>query len=222
MTALEGAFNTRTINEAVYRRLRAYIVEGGIPLGSRLDERTLAARMGVSRTPVRDAIAKLAFEGIVAYRPHAGSFVRDLTPREVDDLYAVRQELEGLAVRLAVANRTPEFLAALTQAVDGCQAALRDHDLAAFAEDDRRMHELFVLQARNEWLTDCLSRVGTLIQLARNLANRHPGLPETTDEERHDLLRAVRDGDADRASEFMKTHIESVRAAVVSELGTGG
>lgn len=218
MTALEGIDDSRTVNETVYRRLREFILAGGVPIGARLDERALSEQLGVSRTPVRDAIAKLGSEGIVDYRPHQGSFVRRLTVKEVNDLYVLRQELEGLAVRLAMSRSSAEFLAELREIVDGSEAALAARDLVAFAEHDRRMHVLFAAHADNAALSEMLSRIDSLIRMARNLANQHPGLPETTDEERHVLLRAVQDADVEGAVESMRQHIDSVRVALVEEL----
>lgn len=218
MTALEGIDDSRTVNETVYRRLREFILSGGVPIGARLDERALSEQLAVSRTPVRDAIAKLASEGIVDYRPHQGSFVRRLTVKEVNDLYVLRQELEGLAVRLAMARSSPAFVEELRAVVAGSEAALAARDLVAFAAHDHRMHVLFATHADNAALADVLSRIDSLIRMARNLANQHPGLPETTDEERHALLRAVQRDDVDAAVLSMRQHIDSVRVALVEEL----
>lgn len=218
MTALEGIDDSRTMNETVYRRLREFILAGGVPIGARLDERILSKQLAVSRTPVRDAIAKLASEGIVDYRPHQGSFVRRLSVKEVNDLYVLRQELEGLAVRLAMSRSTPAFIAELRGIVEGSESALAARDLVAFAEHDRRMHVLFASHADNASLSEMLARIDALIRVARNLANQHPGLPETTDEERHVLLQAVQDADVAAAEQSMRQHIDSVRAALVEEL----
>jgi len=218
MSALEGLDDSRTVNETVYRRIREFVLAGGVPIGARLDERALSEQLAVSRTPVRDAIAKLASEGLVDYRPHQGSFVRRLTVKEVNDLYVLRQELEGLAVRLAMTHATPAFVAELREIVEGSEEALSRRDLVAFAAHDHRMHELFASRSQNAALVDVLARIDSLIRMARNLANQHPGLPETTDQERHVLLRAVEESDVEAAVKSMRQHIESVRIALIEEL----
>jgi DNA-binding GntR family transcriptional regulator len=210
--------DARTVNETVYARLRDHILAGGAAIGQRLDERELSKQLGVSRTPVREAIGKLAADGIVDYRPHQGSFVRRLTVKEVQDLYTVRIELETLAVRLSMGKFGSGFLDTLSEIVDGTEAAMLASDLVEFARQDQRMHALFVDAADNSALADSLGRIENLIQMARNLANQRPGLPEATDVQRHALLDAFRQGDTEKAVAAMRSHIESVSAAIVAAL----
>jgi DNA-binding GntR family transcriptional regulator len=214
----DKGLEARTVNETVYIRLRDHILAGGAAIGQRLDEREVSNQLGVSRTPVREAISKLAADGIVEYRPHQGNYVRRLTVKEVTDLYVVRIELEALAVRLSMEKLDTEFLHTLSEIVDATQAAMLAGDLVEFARQDRQMHALLVRTADNSALTDYLGRIEHLIQMARNLANQRPGFPETTDEQRHALLDAFKRGDTGKAVDAMRRHIESVREAIVAEL----
>ena len=89
----------KTLHERVYEALLGLIGAGALAPGDQLDEQALAARLGVSRTPLRAAIARLAQEGLVVTLPYRGSFVRRFTVEEIDGLYEVRAALEGLAAR---------------------------------------------------------------------------------------------------------------------------
>lgn len=210
--------DVRTINQTVYSRLLDHILAGGVPIGQRLDERELSQQLGVSRTPVREAISKLAVDGIVDYRPRQGSFLRRLTVKEVNDLYVVRIQLETLAVQLSMDKVDDNFLSTLREIVGASEAALVSGDLTEFAREDRRMHALIIGTADNSVLTDALGRIENLIQIARNVANQRPGFAEVTHVQRHALLDAFVHRDVDQAIDAMRVHIDSVRKAIVAQL----
>lgn len=212
--------DVRTVNQTVYSRLLDHILAGGVPIGQRLDERELSKQLGVSRTPVREAIGKLAADGIVDYRPHQGSYVRRLTVKEISDLYVVRIQLETLAVRLSMDKVDDRFQRTLREIVDASEVAMLTGDLTEFARQDRRMHALIVDTADNFALAEALGRIENLIQIARNLANQWPGFPAASDVHRHALLDAYARRDTERAVEVMHVHIDSVRGAIVSQLGS--
>lgn len=208
----------RTVNQLAHERLSALIFAGVLSSGERLDERLLAERMGISRTPLREAIGQLANAGIVEHRPYQGNFVRTFTRKQVHDLYEVRIALEVLAVRLAASNLPGDGLAELADTVTRCRRALDENDIEAFEETDRDFHATILKFARNETLADSLKRLGLHIQLVRHLANREPDLPEHTMHEREAIVAAFERGDTDAAVETMKAHIRGVQDAVVSQL----
>jgi DNA-binding GntR family transcriptional regulator len=209
---------TRTVNQAVHDRLREHILAGGVSSGARLDERLLSQQLGVSRTPVRDAIGKLASEGIVDYRPHQGAFVRELTVKEVNDLYIVRISLETLAARLAIQNVTDSDVEMIRETIEASEQALAAGDLAEFGRHDHRMHALIVELSDNAALRATLDRVDSLIQIARNLANQVPGFAQETDHQRLELLGAFERRDEAAAVDALRIHIESVQRTLVSQL----
>jgi DNA-binding GntR family transcriptional regulator len=216
---LDGRIGSRTLHESVYKRLREFILEGDVTPGERLDERHLSAALEVSRTPIRDAIGRLAAEGLIDYRPHQGNFVKVLTAREFDELYVVREELECLAVKLASARVTPDFLDLFEKTVRDSERALEEGDLAGFGHADQRMHQLIMETAGNAALAASLERIETLTRLGRKLANRHPEVPDVTSRQRRALLRAFQESDVDAAVLAMRDHIETVRLALAETLG---
>ena len=207
-----------TLKERVYYTLRDLIVTGGIPAGSQLDERELAERLQISRTPLREAISTLAREGVIEYRPYKGSFVRTFSAKDVRDLYEVRKALEALAVRLAVANLTEAGVEILLDVLREVQDAIDDNDLERLSEADQRFHATIAKLSGNHTLVDQLDRLGLQVQVVRSIANRAPGVVERTIGERQRILKAITRRDADRAVQLMEHHIEGVCAAVVSQL----
>jgi DNA-binding GntR family transcriptional regulator len=207
-----------TLNHSIYESLREMIASGLLVTGSRIDERAISEQLGVSRTPLREAIAKLAKEGLVEQRPYRGNFVRAFSPRQVNDLYETRMVLEGLATRRAVTNLTDEGLAELTQILDDIQAALAQRDMAAFSVADQRFHSTIARFSGNETVIESLERLRAQVQLVRMAANRDPDLVERTARERPAILAALRERDADRAARLMEEHIDGVRRSVLKQL----
>lgn len=208
----------RTINQRAYERLSDLILDGDLGLGERLDERQLAERMGISRTPLREAIGRLANEGIVEHRVYQGNFVRTLTRKQVHDLFEVRKELEGMAVRLAAPSvREPE-IAELTAIVGRARKALSNADFVEFEHADREFHKAIIRMSNNETLFDVLSNLDLNIQLVRHLANQTPDLPEHTMDERALIVEAFKNGQAAKAAEYMRQHIQGVQDTVLAQL----
>ncbi len=211
-------FRYLTLKERVYKDLLELIVAGDIPLGSQIDEREIAQKLSVSRTPLREAIGTLVKEGLVEYRPYRGNFVRSFTAEEVDDLYEVRKVLEGLAVRLAVSrfsNKDVEDLAAI---LDELETALEQNDLDLFSAADRRFHGAIAALSGNGTLIDALNRLGLQVRILRYVANRDAEVIRRTALERPRILAALKTRDADLAAQLMEAHIEGVRRSVVAQI----
>lgn len=214
MTTLQRA----TLNQRVYQKLRQMILDGELSLGSQLDERTLTEYLGVSRTPLREAIAQLAKEGLVDYYPYRGNYVRRFTVRQVQDLYQVRKTLEGLAVRLAVPKLNQEDLEQLRLLLNDLDVALQQGNLEAYGQYDRAFHQFIIRKTGNEALIQVLEQLDVQIQMVRTLANQDPDVVERTASERPAILAALEARDADRAAALMEGHIAGVCKAVNKQL----
>ncbi len=206
------------LNQRVYQRLQEMLLRGEIALGAQLDERFLAEQLGVSRTPLREAIAQLVKEGLAEYQPYRGNFVRTFTAKQVNDLYLVRKSLESLAVRLAMPKLSLEDTDRLRAILEAVFAALDAGDMEAFAEADRRFHQFFAQAAQNETLLHTLDRLSAQVRMVRTLANRNPDLVQRTLRERPLILAALEAHDADAAARLMEEHIDDVRRTVVGQL----
>jgi DNA-binding GntR family transcriptional regulator len=207
-----------TLNRQVYNEVLRQLLDGEIPLGMQLDERTLAARIGVSRTPVREAIIQLVREGLVDYFPYRGHFVKMWSPKEVNDLFEVRKVLEALAVRLAVRKLSQDDLDELRAIVNDVQDALRRGDIEGFSEADRLFHNTIIQKTGNQTLIDALDRLACQIQVIRTIANRAPDLVERMLSEWPRILAALEARNAEHSAQLMLEHIEDARKTVVGHL----
>jgi len=208
----------KTLHQRGYETLLRLIAEGVLAPGAQLDEQSLATRLGISRTPLRAAIARLAQEGLVTNLPYRGTFVRQFTEEEIDGLYEVRAALESLAARRAAVRHSPFQIETIRALLDECQAALANDDFAAYGEADARFHRALADAAGNPTLVELLDSLRLRVHVLRDLANRDPHLRERAAAERPLILDALERRDGDAAARLLAAHINSVRATVLRQL----
>ncbi len=196
-----------TLWQRVYDHLRAEILAGRLEPGAELAEVALSEQLGVSRGPLREAIGRLASEGLVTVRPRRGAVVRSLSKEEFVELYQVREALEMLAVRLAVPRLGPENVAALEGLVERMAAHAERAEVAEFFEANSAFHVRLVESSGNAKLLELYEQL--LAQLGRyrlrSLTLR--GNLDRSVAEHAAILRAAKRGDADRAAHLMSEHI---------------
>lgn len=194
------------------------MLSGAIPIGGRLDENGLARQLGVSRTPLREAIRGLVQEGLIEHRPFQGNFVRQFTCKQVQDLFEVRGALEGLAARLAVARLTDEGFRVLEEILEDVHEALEAGDMTRYSSSDRRFHSTIAQYSGNATLIESLEQLSAQIQIARVLANRDPGVVQRTANERPLILAALEARDAQEAARLVEQHIRGVFDSLSAQL----
>jgi DNA-binding GntR family transcriptional regulator len=180
-------------------RLRAAIRDGSLPPGQRLTEQELARRFGVSRTPIRQALARLEAEGLLTHAPHRGLTVTRPDHAQVVELYVMREILEGAAARLAAKHASETELAAMAELLEEEPALFGD--AAALAALNQRLHGLLYLAAHNRYLLKSLEQLSAHLALLPSLLTLE-GRAEAAHQEHRALLRALtaRDGEAAEAA----------------------
>lgn len=211
----------QTLNWHVYNDVVQLILSGRFAPGARLDEQLIADELGVSRTPLREAIAKLVKDGLVEHRPYRGNFVRSFTVKQAHDLYEVRKGLESMAVRLATPRLDAASIDRLHAILADIDDALKRGDLMDYAWADQRFHDSIAEFSANDTLIDLLSQLRGQVQLIRMMANRDPSVVEITAMERPGIVHAMVAGDANQASHLMEEHIELVQHSIAARLGAG-
>lgn len=222
-----------TLSEKTYRKLRHKVVTGEIEAGAQLVNRTLAHEMEVSLAPVREAIHRLATEGLVDHVPGAGAFVRKSTPQDLEDLYILREAVESCAAAEAARNITPGQLDELDQVRGGFEAilsALRDQAPHMATDElfdrwldcEQRFHRLVVAAARNRLLAKVIedyTALGQVFGVQRHrVAILTMAVAEETCRDHAALVEAFRNRDADTARRLMSEHIQKGRKTVLSYL----
>jgi DNA-binding GntR family transcriptional regulator len=195
-------------SERVTRRLRDEILDGVRAPGDRLVERELAAELGVSRVPVRDALRALVGEGLVTPRPRSWAVVREFAASDVADLNEVRGAVEPLAFRLAAARRTRTGLDRLRTAVDAELTAARAGDAMRAHRAAADFHEIVTSLAANELLSE-LDR--TMRSRMRWLLGQHRDLI-TIAEQHAELYAAIADRDVARVDALAAEHLATGQA----------
>lgn len=199
-------------SERVTRQLRDEIIDGVRKPGSKLVERELAAELGVSRLPIRDALKTLVTEGLVTPRPRTWAVVREFGPTDIADLDEVRSALEMLAFRLAAQRRTRAGLAKLRADLDAELAAARAGDAVRARRAAADFHETVTALADNELLNE-LER--TLRSRMRWLLGQHDDLMAMA-EEHEKLYTALADRDVARVEELVTHHLATGRTAAAA------
>lgn len=212
------AFDNVTLRERVYHKLLDLIIEGELPLGSQIDERNLAERLTISRTPIREAINTLVQDGLVEYRPYRGNFIRQFTVKDVREVYEVRSALESLAIRLAVQQLTQTGLTELEGILNNISDAAEVQDIERISASDRAFHKTIARLSGNKTLIDGLERLDLQVRLMRQFANQNPETVTRTLLERPSILAALRARNAELASQLLEAHIDGVRRSILTRL----
>jgi DNA-binding GntR family transcriptional regulator len=196
-----------TLWERVYDYLRVEILDGRLEPGTELAETALSEQLGVSRGPLREAIGRLAAEGLVTVRPRRGAVVRSLSEEEFLELYQVREALETMAVKLAVPRLRPDdlrLLADLNRAMDGYGAR---GDVERFFEANQAFHARFLELSGNGKLYAMYQQLIDQLGHYRIRSLKLRGNLRRSVSEHAAILRYAKRGDGDRAAELMAEHI---------------
>jgi DNA-binding GntR family transcriptional regulator len=174
--------------------------------GERLNEGAIARDLGVSRTPVREALSKLVAAGFLDHEPGQGFFRRKLDPKEIFDLYELRQHIEVGAVRLAIQRATPEALAELDAFLARSMAAAPDCSVDALVDFDEHFHEGLVRLSGNGEMLRSLQQIDARIRFVRWIDMR--GRRDVTQGEHRAILDCIKARDPARGCALMETHVQ--------------
>jgi DNA-binding GntR family transcriptional regulator len=208
-----AAGEARSLSVQAYFRIRELIVSLELQPGSIVDERALMARLGIGRTPVREALRLLAREGLVEIHPRRGVFVSRVEAGDLAALSEVRAALESLAARLAAERRTAEDEARTVELLDEL-AGGGSLDERALFELDQRLHRHVWRCAHNAFLEETLDAYFVLTLRIWLLAIDRVSRLDRAVQEHRELLEAIRDGDADAAADAMLRHVHGFERAI--------
>ena len=201
-----------SLAERAYVAIRRLIVTLELGPGSVINERELVEQLGIGRTPVREALRRLAQEGLVEVYPRRGMFVTDVDVRNLARISEVRAALEPEAARLAAERATDAERAELQELLDALDAGAAD-DQALMALDER-IHRAVYRCARNDLLEATLEQYYVLALRIWTIAlDRQHELKDAVQEHRA-LLEAIHDGDGERAAATMRAHVEDFEQAM--------
>jgi DNA-binding GntR family transcriptional regulator len=207
---------TSNLTDVVHAALKEAILHCKLPPGSRLDEVKVAGDLRVSRTPVREALQRLAAEGLAVIVPHRGAFVISLSVKDIEELYEMREAMEGHAARLAATRATPVTLVALEQVLQEYAEAVGPDDRDLIVLLDSQFHDGVAQAGQNGRLLQAIRSYREQLRLLRTTSVAIPGRPARSLREMTAVLKALKSRDPDAAEAEMRRHIRSVRDDVVA------
>lgn len=208
----------KPLREIVFETLREAIISGRLKPGERLMEVQLAEEMGVSRTPVREAIRKLELEGFVVMVPRKGAYVADISLKDIADVFEVRAALEGLAAALAAERITEEELEQLERLLVQLAEKIEKNDLTGLIEIDTQFHEVLYRACRNAKLVQILGNLREQIQRFRATSLASPGRMKFALDEHKKIVEAVSERNVELARALAQEHIENAENSLLEAL----
>ncbi len=204
-------FNDRisrsSLHIEVADRVRDKIFDRSLPPGYRIDELDLSAKLGTSRTPLREALKVLANEGLVRLAPGRGAYVTELSPQEVDSLFPVLALLEARCAGEAVRRQTPADVRRLESIHQKMEAHVAAADTEAYHRATDDLHHLLHTIAGNPWLLRATSDLRRFLRLARGMTQHSDGRLLHSLAEHRTLMKNIARGDADSAEQVMQHHL---------------
>lgn len=205
--------------ERAYRELRRRILDNALAAGTNLLEEEAALMLGLSRTPVREAMVRLAEEGLVEIRPRHGMRVKPISADDMREIYEVLAALEPKAAALAARRGlAAEELAGIEEAVAAMDRALERGDLAAWADADERFHLGLVRASGNRRLAATVGSFWDQAHRVRMATLRLRPLPTASNEDHRAVVAAIRAGDAEAAEAIHRRHREGAAEMLVGLL----
>ena len=209
-------YKTVSLADQVFERLEAEILSGKYQRGEVVTELQLCAELGVSRTPVREALRRLSQEHLIEESPR-GTVVLGVVRKDFEDMCAIRLRIEGLAVRGFIDNLTEDSLRQLREAVEFQEFYLNKSDPDHIKAMDSRFHELIYQNCGSAILCDTLSPLHKKVQKFRRLSIEQAGRAETSVREHRAIYEAIAAKDADLAERLMNEHIGNAMQTIIEK-----
>lgn len=219
LTRLETASSRAPVDRAkraavkvsAYEHIRRNILDSTVSVGTALSEYQLAKEIGVSRTPVREALKRLEHEGLVRTVARRGTFVADLSVRDIVEIYQVRIQLEAFAARVAAERIEPSEVDDLLEELDRAENLVPRGRLEAAREHDRHLHRQIIESTSNVRLARILMTLDDQVHRIRERAMGHAARVPATLIEHRAVLQAIKTRDGAAAEKAMRDHLQAAR-----------
>jgi len=206
-----------SLKDHAYQRIKDAILNLQLKPGAPLVEADLAEQLGVSKTPVRDALLELRREGLVTKIPYSGTFVSEITVKDIREIIQIRAVLEGLAARLATPHLSDAALEYLGSLIDRELDAIEVDDTELAARLNSEFHEIILAQVENQRLVALAENFEDQLQRFRTLSSQLKGRLKKSAEEHRRVLLALCARDADRVEGLFREHLLSVLDDLTNE-----
>ena len=207
-----------TVVDFAYEEIWKRVIMIGGSEEQRLSDVTLAEQLGISRTPVRQALERLVQEGLVRSDPRRGFWTSTFTAQDIHEIYDLRGALEALAVRLAAPRLSQENLKAHLDALYAVRAELDTHPVLRFLQVDIRFHMLITRASGNSRLINTLSMLRSQLSMFQMQDTFYPKRMEIALHDHEQVLLALLAGDVDEAADRLARHIRNAKEGVLADI----
>jgi DNA-binding GntR family transcriptional regulator len=206
-----------SLRTRVFKHLEEHIINGKIMPGESLIETKISEELGVSRTPVREAIRQLELEGLVKSFPNKGSVVLGVSTQDIEDIYSIRMLIEGLAAKWAAEKITSDEIDKLKDSVELSEFYNGKNNMDPLEGLDSKFHEIIYEACKSKPLKHMLATFHHYIQNARAVSLSAPGRARNAILEHRAILQAIQDHDSSGAEQLMYEHINNARINLIKQ-----
>lgn len=210
-------FDNRTLISRTYIYLRDKIVNNELKPGSRINFEKLEKKLGVSRTPLRDAINRLEQDGLVEIKPRSGTFVSKPKKKDLEELYDVRKALEGAAVQLAIPHIPRILLEKIAEEVEYAQSEIYNENLTPYFKVDKKLHRTIIEYSHNQRLIKIMENLDLQIRWFSIMMTKNYDRPLRSNKMHGKILKAMINHKIDEAKYLMDEHIEDAKRNIVGD-----
>jgi DNA-binding GntR family transcriptional regulator len=211
----------KSLKDEVVERVKEYILKGRYSPGQKIVIDSLAKDLGVSVTPVREALNYLAAEGLIDVEPHKGFSVKKWNRKEIEDLLLLRMYLERLAVRLFIERGYDENISILEQIVKEMSIAADSENLQRLLQLNTDFHNVIVMGSKNEELRKVISALRDKLYRVRVFSLSYPGRIKQSYQEHLQIYKAIKSKDIELSEKLMEEHIKCVRDVLIKRASEG-
>jgi DNA-binding GntR family transcriptional regulator len=213
---MNGRPRRKTLSDEAYEAISVRIIDGRLAAGTRLIVAGLADELQLSATPINEALSALDREGLVSYEPHRGYSVREMTLGDIDEVFTVREAIEGLAVHLATQRVNAATVSRLEQLLKQAATAVKRKEFATFYELDMEFHRTILRASGNSLVARIAEMIHGQMHLLTGKAVYTPGRFKGAHVEHEAVMRCMRVGDAEAAEKAMRSHIRNAKEALIA------
>ena len=206
------------LRDVVFKKLRRAILLEELKAGERLTEIRLADRLGVSRTPIREAMRKLELEGLVGMVPRRGAVVAKISEKNLRDVLEIRRVLDMLCARLACERMSEEAKEKLNTACQDFEEAVKSGDLRDVAQKDVALHNIIIEATGNLTLQQMLDNLAEQMYRYRVKYLKDDSQYQTLSREHRAICKSIMSGDQETAVRLAKEHIDNQETAIIRQL----
>lgn len=211
MTNLNALAQPQPLAKMAFEAIREAIISGQLRSGEIYNEKALAGQLGISRTPVREALLELSVVGLITFLPRRGIIINDYNESDIEEIFQLRQAIEQWVIAQVAEDNGKVDLKALEKSLADQQKSLEGQDFLAFMGADRAFHTLLADQVGNKRLISVLEGLRDMIQVMGLSALARPGRADEVLAEHRRMLDAIKAGDAQAARRAMLEHLDNSR-----------